>query len=323
MFFRLALPVLGVVVGALTLSITVAFNFAPSSQVNATSCQGCFHSPSETFEKATHVFLGRVVSQSQRRGPWIEYECEGSALKETLIPGSSPLELNLFHVDTVWKGTVSESMLLAGRAGCLYSFSVGESYIVFAVQIGRLGMPGANYCDVVHVPKTGPSLTFPFADGRPRQTPREFLEFLGPGWTPVPGSTVATPTPEPPVPTCPTPTTVPTTTPKPTVAPTPTTVPTPTHTPTPTLPAPVAATFTSTPAVEQTPTIAPTTVPTPSLTTTIVPTYAPTIAVSPTAVPSPADNGTCGVSDTRHDLTVLVLVGLVGAAGVRRLSVMK
>ena len=320
MFHRLIVPALGVILAAFVVSLAVVLNFGAPTKVVASSCVGCILSPAETFEKATHVFLGRVLSQGYRRGPWIQYECDGRVLKQIEIAGDSPLELNRFHVDTVWKGAVSESMLVAGHARCGYSFSVGESYIVYASKIGRLGIPHANFCDVVHVPKTGPSRTFPFADGRPRPTPWEYLELLGQGWTPVPGSAIVTPTPES-EPTCPIPTTVPTATQKPTVAPTPTTVPTPTLTPTPTLEPTVAATVTFTPSVAPTPTLSPTTVPTPTLTTTIVPTYAPTIAAPPTALPSPAVNGTCSTSGARIDLGVLALVGLLGTVGLRRLLV--
>ena len=315
MFFRSALPVLGIVVGALTLSIAVAFNFDPSSRVNATSCGGCVSTRAEAFENAKYVFLGRVLSQETMSGYGTSYECDGPRLLEIQIPGLDVLELNRFHVESVWKGTLAETITVAGKLGCGYSFSVGEMYIVYVDYTFGVGIPFPQFCAVTHVPETGASTIGRSLEGTPRPGVAEHLEFLGEGRTPVPGSAVATPTPwtPKPTPTCPTP--VPTVTLTSTV--------TPTHTlavPTPTLAPPVAATFTSTPAVDPTPTISPTTVPTPTLTTTIVPTYAPTIAVSPTALPSPADNGTCGVSDTRIDLTVLVLVGLVGAVGVQRLS---
>ena len=303
MFFRLIIPVLGIVVGALTLSIAVAFNFDPSSQAKALSC-GCVFAPAETFEEAKYVFLGRVLSQETRSGYGTSYECDGRRLIEVQIAGADVLELNKFHVESVWKGTLAESIIVAGRYGCGYSFSVGEMYIVYVRDTVGVGIPFANFCDVAHLPETGASTTGRSTEGTLRPSVAELLEFLGEGRTPVPGSAVATPTPETPkpTPTCPTP--VPTVTLAPTVSPT--TVPTPTFTPTPTLEPTVAATatVTFTPAVDPTPTLSP------------------TIAAPPTALSSPADNGTCGISDTRIDLTVLVLVGLLGAVGVRRLSVM-
>ena len=81
---------------------------AGAGRAHACSCAP--PTPDEAFERASAVFLGRVVEIS---GKW-EREIE-------------------IEVDTVWKGSLAPTTVLRRPSECGYpGFSAGEEYLVFA-----------------------------------------------------------------------------------------------------------------------------------------------------------------------------------------------
>ena len=212
----------------------------------------------------------------------LRYECRGSDLLVIEVStGGGTFHSVQFRVNTVWKGTVTETVFVRGGGECGGRFSVGDGYLIYANGYGSRF--SASICGVVRAYQ---------AD--------EHFEVLGSGWAPEPGSITGTQRQPATVPTCPTATPMPTdtatTTPTPTITPVPTLTPTetstPTHTPT------RSPTATPSPTLTATKTSTPTLSPTPLPSNTPVPTLAAMNTPSPTqsSMPTqPSSNGTCNV----------------------------
>ena len=296
---------------AMSIFAVVVFTGAEEVRADCGPCQLFLMTPEELLEESDYVFLGVVVDVVNEG---LRYECRGSDLLVKELSGGGPDLSAQIRVNTVWKGSVAETVFIRGGGECGYRFSVGDGYLIYANGDG--GRLSASYCGVVRAYQ---------AD--------EHYEALGPGWAPEPGSIAGTQSQLAIAPTCPTATPTPTetatTTPTPTITPVPTV--TPTNTSTPTLTPTQLPTSTPVPTHTATKTLTPTLTPTP--TPTPVPTAKPTntstsstvrtsIAAS-TPIPQPSStNGSCNVvarvTNSPFDTAPLALFAGIAWFGFRR-----
>ena len=90
---------------AVSLSI-FAMTLFTGSEVIRSDCECLSFTPAEGLEAADRVFLGKVVDRGAGHGTW---ECWGPELLQGVV-GEGRYSAQ-FLVDTVWKGSVSETML--------------------------------------------------------------------------------------------------------------------------------------------------------------------------------------------------------------------
>src|SRR5690606_41477990 len=98
----------------------------PKQEVHACSCA---EPPpvEEALERATRVFSGEVIEiVDPGKNKWIRSSNE-------------PIEV-IVKVDRVWKGNVGRQATVTtalSTASCGYPFAIGESYLIYASEIGR------------------------------------------------------------------------------------------------------------------------------------------------------------------------------------------
>ena len=151
-----------IVAVSLILVITL---FTNEENIHACLCLGPF-SPAYELEHSDAIFRGEVISKSGLRS-----ECDSSGriwFRDAAVE---------FKVNTVWKGEVSETTIIAtnySEASCGYTFRIGEEYIVYAGE--WYGGLRVGLCSRTH------QVSYAQAD----------LEFLGEGRSPEPGLRDAT-----------------------------------------------------------------------------------------------------------------------------------
>jgi len=148
--------------------IAIITLFANEETVNACLCE-IDYPPAKEIEHNDAVFRGEVISIGEPRA-----RCHALGV----FFGVYTVE---FKVNTVWKGEINETTFVTtGWSSCHFGFDdidVGEEYIVYASEIDwGLTVDGCSRT-------------------RPASNAQEDLEFLGEGWSPVPGSSDATPSP--------------------------------------------------------------------------------------------------------------------------------
>ena len=175
---------------AAVMSIVGVTFFAGDEKIHACRCIEL--TPSEdAFDGADVVFLGKAVEIAfATTGPTIDVVGDPKIVK--------------FSVGKAWKGTAYDTMFVATRNSLRcdgYDFTVGRQYLVYAHAIPDHEL-WVDLC-------SGTS-------SAPNAQERGYLDHLGEGWTPEPGSIAPTPTPIPsPTPT-PSPSPIPSPTPMPT-----------------------------------------------------------------------------------------------------------
>ena len=139
---------------ALTLSICAIVLFT-GTEVIRSDCECLSFTPAEDLEAADRVFLGKVVDRGAGYGTW---ECWGPELLQGVVGGGRYSAQ--FLVDTVWKGSVSETIYVNTRGECGADFRRDETYLVYAY--GRVGVPSVSFCDVFHVSRAERTLGSPW-----------------------------------------------------------------------------------------------------------------------------------------------------------------
>ena len=175
MFFR-SICVVGI---TLAVAIFALLQFTGGEDIHACVCVEI--DPAEAFEKASIVFMGEVVVRGETRDFESGY-CDGPNLVVERTSCGVPHAVQ-FQVSTVWKGEVSETMFVSAGGSCGYDFVEGETYLVYA----------GGSADLPWVQSSGGTVPISKAEQQ--------LRVLGQGWEPESGSSGATPTPAPTIPT--------------------------------------------------------------------------------------------------------------------------
>ncbi len=121
------------VLSALFVATLITFTFRPAV-AEACSCMAP-GSPTEELERSSAVFEGVVTGISQR-------EAQGVVLNE--VP-RMPAVIVSFNVTRAWKGVQTETVVVetaTNSAACGFSFTVGETYVVYARSEGGGLMTG-------------------------------------------------------------------------------------------------------------------------------------------------------------------------------------